>query len=219
LSYAGPEYWDRYFAELRESGRDLDWHGRWIEPFLAPLRRIGARSILELGCGTGNDAARLAREGFAVTAVDLSAEAIEQARRKFGRAAEFLVADMASPLPYPDGNFDAVMANVALHMFPDAVTRQVFAEVERLVRAGGLFLFHVNALEDRPLRAHRRPIERELEENYVLEEGGQTMHFFSREYLEDLLQDWREVRLEPVDITDAESGAVFKRVWRGAAYR
>jgi SAM-dependent methyltransferase len=30
------------------------------------------RTILELGCGTGNDAARLAGEGYEVTAVDLS---------------------------------------------------------------------------------------------------------------------------------------------------
>ena len=30
------------------------------------------RTILELGCGTGNDAARLAGEGYSVTAVDLS---------------------------------------------------------------------------------------------------------------------------------------------------
>jgi SAM-dependent methyltransferase len=219
LSYAGPEYWDRYFAELRESGRDLDWRGRWIEPFLSPLRGIGARSVLELGCGTGNDAARLAREGYAVTAVDLSAEAIEQARVKCGSAAEFLVADMASPLPLPDEAFDAVMANVALHMFPDSVTRVVFGEIRRLVRPGGLFLFHVNALEDRPLRASRRPVMRELEENYVLEEQGQTMHFFSRDYLQDLLRDWRDVNLEPVEIADENTGEVFKRLWRGIAYR
>jgi ubiquinone/menaquinone biosynthesis C-methylase UbiE len=42
----------------------LDWGGLWTEPFLAPLREAGVRSILELGCGTGNDAARLTREGL-----------------------------------------------------------------------------------------------------------------------------------------------------------
>jgi SAM-dependent methyltransferase len=219
LSYAGPEYWDRYFAELRESGEDLDWGGRWIEPFLPPLRQVDARSILELGCGTGNDAARLAREGYAVTAIDLSAEAIEQARPRFGSRVEFLVADMALPLPFRDGSFDAVMANVALHMFPDDVTRSLFAEVRRVVCDGGLFAFHVNALEDRSLRARRRPVRRELEENYVLEEAGQTMRFFSEDYLRELLEDWSAIGLEPIEIVDAESGEVFKRVWRGIAHR
>jgi SAM-dependent methyltransferase len=125
----------------------------WTRPFLVLLRESGVRTILELGCGTGNDAARLAGEGYSVTATDLSGEAIGQAQARFGSMARFMVADMTQRLPFPDGGFDAVMSNVAMHMFPDSVTRTVFAEVGRLVRPDGLFLFHVNALEDRPLRA------------------------------------------------------------------
>ena len=34
MTFAGVEYWDRYFQQLRESGDDLDWDGRWTEPFL-----------------------------------------------------------------------------------------------------------------------------------------------------------------------------------------
>jgi SAM-dependent methyltransferase len=219
MSYAGADYWDQYFRALRDSGDDLDWGGRWVQPFLVALRGVRARSILELGCGTGNDAARLARAGYLVTAIDLSTEAIQQARVKFGSAITFVVADMARPLPFPNGSFDAVMAKVALHMFPDAVTRSVFAEVARVVRPEGLFLFHVNALEDRPLRERWRPVERELEQDYVLEQAGQTMHFFSEAYLRELLVNWGEVRLDPIEIADRESGEPFKRVWRGVAHR
>jgi SAM-dependent methyltransferase len=219
VTYAGAKFWDAYFRGLRDSGDDLDWGRQWIEPFLVPLRAIGARSILELGCGTGNDAARLAREGYVLTAIDLSAQAIEQAREKFGSSISFLVADMARPLPFPDGRFDAVMSNVALHMFPDGVTRAVFAEVARVVRPDGVFLFHVNALEDRPLRERWRPVAREIEKDFVLEREGQTMHFFSDAYLRELLHDWRDVYLEPVEIADRETGDPFKRVWRGVAHR
>ena len=115
-----------------------------------------------------------------VTALDFSAEAIEQARTKCDSSVNLLVADMARPLPFRDESFDAVMSNVALHMFDDAVTRSIFAEIARAVRAGGLFVFHVNTLEDRPLRARWRPVVRELEENFVLEEAGQTMHCLLR---------------------------------------
>lgn len=38
------------------------------------------RTILKLKCGTGNDATRLADVGYSVTAIDLSGEAIDQAR-------------------------------------------------------------------------------------------------------------------------------------------
>ena len=184
----------------------------WTRPFLVPLRQAGVRTVLELGCGTGNDAARLAGEGYSVTAVDLSGEAIGQAR------ARFVVADMTRRLPFPDGSFDAVMSNVAVHMFGDGVTRAVFAQVGRLVRAGGLFVFHVNSLEDRPLRARRLPA-RELEPDYVAEESGQTVHFFSEAYLRELLAGWQQVQLVPVPVPHRKTGEPFKHVWRGVARR
>ena len=218
MAFAGAEFWDQFFRQRRESGDDLDWGGLWTGPFLIPLREAGVRTVLELGCGTGNDAARLAGEGYSVTAIDLSGEAIAQAQARFGSAIRFLVGDMTQPLPFPDGDFDAVMSNVAMHMFPDGVTRAVFAEVGRLVRADGLFVFHVNALEDRPLRASNLRA-RELEPNYVLEESGQTMHFFSEVYLRELLGEWREVHLASVPIPHRETGEPFKHVWRGIARR
>ena len=190
----------------------------WTGPFLVPLREAGVRTIVELGCGTGNDAARLAGEGYSVTAIDLSGEAIGQAQARFGSMARFMVADMTGRLPFPDGSFDAVMSNVAMHMFPDGVTRAVFAEAGRLVRPGGLFMFHVNALEDRPLRACRLPA-RELEADYVAEESGQTMHFFSEAYLRELLEGWQEVHLVALSIPHRETGEPYKHVWRGIARR
>jgi SAM-dependent methyltransferase len=218
VAYAGAEFWDQFFRQRRESGDDLDWAGLWTSPFLAPLRDAGVRAILELGCGTGNDAARLAGEGYSVTAVDASGVAIGQAQARFGPLARFLVADMTRRLPFADGSFDAVMSNVAMHMFPDGVTRAVFAEVGRLVRAGGLFVFHVNSLQDRPLRARSLPA-RELEPDYVAEESGQTVHYFSEAYLRDLLAGWQHVQLVPVPVPHRKTGELFKHVWRGVACR
>ena len=218
MAYAGAEFWDRFFRQRRERGDDLDWAGVWTRPFLVPLREAGVRTVLELGCGTGHDAARLAGEGYAVTAVDISGAAIGQAVARFGAVARFMVADMTRRLPFPGGSFDAVMSNVAMHMFPDGVTRAVFAEVGRVIRTGGLFVFHVNALEDRPLRARWLPA-RELEPDYVAEESGQTMHFFSEAYLRELLAEWQEVQLVPVPVPHRQTGEPFKQVWRGIARR
>jgi SAM-dependent methyltransferase len=218
VTYAGAEFWDHFFRRRLESGDDLDWEGVWTEPFLVPLGHAGVRTILELGCGTGNDAARLADAGYSVTAADLSGEAVDQARARHGSRARFVVADITQRLPFPDEGFDAVMSNVAMHMFPDGVTRAVFAEVARVVRLGGLFLFHVNALEDRPLRA-RSLRARELEPDYVVEESGQTMHFFSEAYLRELLAGWRELHLASVQLPHRETGELYKQVWRGIARR
>jgi SAM-dependent methyltransferase len=215
---SGAEFWDRFFRQRLEAGDDLDWAGFWTGPFLAPLRAAGVRTVLELGCGTGHDAARLAGEGYAVTALDLSGEAVVRAEARYGSLAAFRVADMSRPLPFPDGSFDAVMSNVAMHMFPDRATRAVFAEVGRVVRAGGLFVFHVNSLADRPLRARRLPA-REIEPDVVAEDTGQTVHFFSEAYLRELLAGWSRVELVPVAVPHRTTGEPFKHVWRGIARR
>jgi SAM-dependent methyltransferase len=217
VDHAQKTYWDEYYRGLGERGSDLDWSGRWTAPFLPLLRAAGARDVLELGCGTGNDAARLAREGFHVIATDLSTEAVAAARQKYGGLVDVRVVDMAAGLPFPEAAFDAVMANVSLHMFTDAMTRAVFADVRRVLREGGLFLFHVNAHDDRPLRERARPVLRELEPDYVLEEAGQTVRFFSQTYLDDLLTGWRVAMLDHLEIAHERPNVPFKRVWRVAA--
>ena len=158
---------------------------------------MGARRVLDLGCGLGYDVRWLAREGFDVTGLDYSAAAIRYAQSKAEPQTEFIVADMAAPLPFPDQHFDAVMSNVAVHMFSDMVTRAIFAEVGRIVRLGGLFVFHVNALGDRPLRAKLKR-QTQLAENYVRQEDGHTLRFFSEVYLRELLADWQDIQLEHV---------------------
>ena len=174
---AGAQFRGQFFRRRLESGHDLDWAGLLTRPLLVPLRQAGVRAILGLGCGTGNDAARLAGEGYSVTAIDLSGEAIGPAQARFGPLAMFLEADMTRRLPFPDRSFNAVMSNVATHMFPDDVTRTVFAPVARFVRAVAQFVFHPNSREDRPLHTRRLPA-RELEPAYVAEESGQTMRYF-----------------------------------------
>jgi hypothetical protein len=53
----------------------------------------------------------------------------------------------------------------------------------------------------------------------VLEESGQTMHFFSDAYLRDLLAGWSELSLIAAQIAHQRTGEPFKRVWRGIARR
>jgi SAM-dependent methyltransferase len=220
MKHASSGYWDEYFAGRKRAGTDLDWGGRWTEPFLPWPRSAHAEKVLELGCGTGNDAMRLAALGFEVTATDFSPEAIATASARFAdRGIAFEIVDVTERLPFTDGQFDAVMANVSLHMFSDVVTRRVFAEIARVVRHHGLLLFHVNSEGDRELRALRRPVAQELEPNYVLEEAGQTVRFFSRNYLLDVLEGWAVEELERLEISDNETGAPFKRVWRVVARR
>jgi SAM-dependent methyltransferase len=217
-SYAPAQHWDQRFDRLHQAGKDLDWGNQWTAPFIRPLLQAGCRTVLDLGCGTGNEVLRLTQAGFQVTGLDYSKVGIHRASSKADSKATFVVADMAQSLPFGRATFDAVMSNVAAHMFSDRITRALFAEVRRVLGPQGLFLFHLNALEDRRFRARRKPEVCELEENYILEQDGQTMHFFSKEYLLELLAGWQDASLELVKLPgDTKMGYPPKRVWRGVA--
>jgi SAM-dependent methyltransferase len=98
------KYHDRVAARYDASYEDAywQWHDaltwRYLRPFLP--RDLRAR-VLDLGCGTGKWAARIAKSGYAVTCVDISPRMLDQARLKLdpldpaGRAA-FVQADLCN---------------------------------------------------------------------------------------------------------------------------
>ena len=211
ISYADSAVWDRRF----EKEGDLDWGGLWTDPFLGVLRDSGCETVLDLGCGTGNDAVRLARAGFRVTGFDFSEKAIGLADSKAIPNTEFIRGDMADELPFSDDRFHAVVSNVALHMFDLPTTHGIVTEVSRILRASGYFIFHVNSAEDRVLRRKRKPVQEELDDGRVLEADGQTVRFFSRDELASLFGRWANIKLTRVEIPHLRTGEPFKSVWRG----
>lgn len=97
--------------------------------------RPGER-VLDLGCGTGRLAARIAATGAVVTGVDSSVEMIERARELWP-GLDFRVVD-GQKLPF-DGCFEAVLSNAALHWMvrADDVARGI---ARALVSGGRLLL-------------------------------------------------------------------------------
>lgn len=110
----------------------------------ATLARVLARlspsdHVLEIGCGTGLTAIRLAPAVAAYTATDLSPAMIGIARdRPEGRAIahlDFAVADAGSA---PGGPFDAVLAFNLLHLLLDLPAG--LAAIRARLRPGGMLL-------------------------------------------------------------------------------
>jgi ubiquinone/menaquinone biosynthesis C-methylase UbiE len=91
---------------------------------------------LDVGCGTGVLADRLARAGYQMWGVDPSAGMLEVLRR----AAPDVEAAVASgtELPFEDSRFDLVITVAVVHHIaaPDAV-RQTLSEMVRVLKPGG----------------------------------------------------------------------------------
>ena len=94
-----------------------------------------ARSALDVGCGDGFLAARLADRVPLVVAIDVDAPVLARARARFPDAKVSWCHGDVMTYPLAPGSFDAVVCNAALHHLPD--TRAALARLRELVRPGG----------------------------------------------------------------------------------
>jgi ubiquinone/menaquinone biosynthesis C-methylase UbiE len=125
---------DRYLTMAAEAVADMRVRAS------AKLRLGVGTRVLEVGCGNGLEAERMAalvgRTGF-VTGVDFSAEMIALARTRtepLGLPLTFHTAD-AHALPFADDSFDAARIERTLQHLADP--RQAVRELVRVVRPGG----------------------------------------------------------------------------------
>jgi ubiquinone/menaquinone biosynthesis C-methylase UbiE len=141
-------------------------------------------SVLELGCGEGNDSIYLAGAGHAVVATDFSDVVIKQNRQRYSRPhLQFEVQDIGVPLKFEAGSFDVVYARLSLHYFPDKTTREIFKEIKRVLKPGGSLHFMCKATGD-TIYGQGEKLEPDMYELDV-----HVRHFFSEAYVHTLLDE------------------------------
>ncbi len=147
--------------------------------------------VLELGCGLGNDSFFFATQGHTVIATDFSETAIEENKIHYQsqQNLSFQVVDISKPLPFEDNEFDVVYARLSLHYFTDAVTKQVFNELNRILQPKGLLCFLCKSTDD-SLYGQGKQIERDM-----FEYKGHVRHFFSMDYAKQCLSNKYEIKL------------------------
>ena len=110
------------------------------------FKKHHCKSILDVGCGTGNHAIRLASLGYKVTGTDFSEKMLLIARDKLhDRKVAFKQTDMRNIASiFPEGNFDGayMLGNVAYHLNSDQDAKSFLKGVRKVLRAGGLFVFN-----------------------------------------------------------------------------
>lgn len=108
-------------------------------------------TVLELGCGYGNDSIFLAKNGFQVTAIDISKIAIAEAKRRATKAKvkiQFLVED-ASQLNSLESPFQLIYDRACFHFIPQNKRRGYLISLDRLLEKDGLFILIVSSDQEK----------------------------------------------------------------------
>jgi SAM-dependent methyltransferase len=100
---------------------------------------VAGRSVLDVACGPGFVAAGAAERGATVRALDFSAAMLGVARARHP-GITFDQGD-AEELPYPDGNFDAVVSNFGIHHVPRPIL--ALRQANRVLRRNGMLAFTI----------------------------------------------------------------------------
>ncbi len=114
---------------------DIDLWNEHISRYLFAARLCRFKKVIDLGCGNGYGAAELAQKAESVVGVDVSEEAILEAKQQYG--AENLNFEVASleQLPFADASFQlAVCFEVIEHL---TNYRALLSEARRVLEPGG----------------------------------------------------------------------------------
>jgi SAM-dependent methyltransferase len=204
-------FWDARYAEARLYGTEPTSVARHLASL---FRHEKVVRLLEAGCGSGRDALFYAREGFAVTGLDLSANALrwaeEQAIRD-GLSVHFIAGDLLAA-DLPQGSFDAAVAVHLIHLQPEPVRRAMVNRLWSLTRDGGLIALTNFSTEE----AGFATWEPHPEPNTRIDPKGKRMHFFDADDIAALLPPDRFHLLtcEVVDLAEVpDNGPVTHREW------
>jgi SAM-dependent methyltransferase len=134
---------DAIFAERRlaELYDPLDPDRGDLDVYAAMAAELGARSVLDIGCGTGTFACLLARRGFIVTAVDPAQASLEIARAKPGADRVWWVHGDATNLPPLRVDLVTMTANVAQVFLTDTEWAAALRAAHAALRPGGRLVF------------------------------------------------------------------------------
>jgi cyclopropane fatty-acyl-phospholipid synthase-like methyltransferase len=159
---------DRSTFETAYTGQ-APWDiGRPQQAFLDVADQITG-SVLDAGCGTGENALYFASRGHKVTGIDFLEEPITRARWKateLGLTATFLVMDALALKDLPEV-FDSVIDSGLFHVFSDEDRRRYVEGLASVLRLGGRLFLLCFSDEEPGTQGPRRVSNRELHDAFA----------------------------------------------------
>ena len=133
---------DGYAGEYDKAGKERSWHGPEIifglmYDYIAP-----GESLLDIGIGTGLDAAIFKKAGLQVYGIDGSETMLEICQEKEVAVELKQIDILKENIPYAEGFFNHAIANAVFHITGDI--EKTMVEINRLLKKSGIFGFTIH---------------------------------------------------------------------------
>ena len=157
---------------------DYNWLDRWRSDLQCPE----GGTILELGCGFGDDTKVINRWRCVVVSADKDLDRVKRSCETVA-SVDFLVMDHVDSLPFKAASFSCVLASLSLHYFSWAQTNDILSEIDRVTQENALIIGRVNSIKDKNYGAENYP---KIEPG-LYDVDGRSKRFFAEEDVRRML--------------------------------
>jgi SAM-dependent methyltransferase len=202
---AQQEHWEEAYSEESFFGEEPSYPARKAAEIFRFEKKY---HILELGAGQGRDTLFFAANGFKVTALDYSKNAVGsilEKAEKLGLSSSVVAVhhDVRNPFPFEGGSFDACYCHMLYCMaLCNSELEALFSEVHRVLKPNGINIYTVRNTEDPHFG---KGIHRGED---IYEFGGFIVHFFGKEKIESLAKSF-----DIIDVGQFEEGELPRKLF------
>lgn len=193
--------WDKEYSHLR-------WGGPASIRNLQAHLQAGSR-ILDAGSGNGRYLGELARY-YTAAGIDISLTALRSSRKQLTRSGRFAEHIRASvhKLPFKARSFDGILCyGVLQHLFREEREAAV-VEFKRVLRERGFIFFEAFGSEDMRCGGG---LSTPFEKNTFVRQNGLIYHYFTKEEVKSLFNEFETTELENVIKEKTFRGEIYKR--------
>lgn len=189
MSYEYKEVWDEIFGKFERLDKEMKYD-LWLDKYYDNIIK-NCSSILDLGCGFGNNIKYLLNKGKNVVACDYSDNAIKIVNSNYP-SVETKIFDMSNGLKYDDNSFDLIISELSIHYFSEKVTLNIIEELKRILKKEGKLILKVNSVKE---FENGVTCGKKIEENFY-ELNNMKKRFFDETEIKRFFKNWNVITIE-----------------------
>jgi len=185
------KFWNEtYYKDLKQYKPDF-LKDNWMNKYEDFILNLKGKDAIDLGCGLGQDANWLRKHNFNVVSCDISSLASQKLKELYPDA-NTMKFDVSKGLPFKDNEMYLINANLSLHYFMMDKTIEIFDDIYRVLKPGGLFIGRMNSDKNNYVNDNCE----NLEENFYYDKVTKRhRRLFNKKQFDILTKKWNVVVL------------------------